>query len=66
MNSNVVSIFKDGRAPRASLTPRQPESTRAERPGLPGSDETDHRMIDLYGLSEEEWDEVFGGSFIIF
>ena len=67
MNSNVVSIFKDGRIPQTSIHRAwQQQSNQTERASQTVDKDANHPMTRLTGLSEAEWDEVFGGGFIIF
>lgn len=67
MNSNVVSLFKDGRIPQTSIHRAwQQQSNQTERTNQTADKASNHPMTRLTGLSEAEWDEVFGGGFIIF
>ena len=67
MSSNVISLFKGDRVARSGVRPAlQPERTTKEVPQCNSDDDAQPHMIELSGLSEAEWDEVFGGSFLIF
>jgi len=67
MNSNVVSLFKDGRIPQSSINRAWlQQSNQTERPSQAADKDTNHAMVSLTGLSEAEWDKVFGDGFIIF